>query len=234
MASSSTTFWRGFAAGAATGFTALALLNRAGRTSRSVVRLDKSIQIGRSVEEVFNAWNDFEHLSRASHIIEAVRRHGDRSHWQINLDGRRLAWDSEIEQFIPNQAVGWKSLRGPKHTGRINFSPLGNDTLVQVVMNYQPPLPWLRPFFPTMSMHLEKFLERVLRDFKASLEGKGQEGREQPVRGTGTYGPGGERPAHEKARASGFRSAADISAQQPVKPTAVNPVEYTRPPERKS
>ncbi len=234
MARRSRYFWRGFAAGTVAGFGSLAILNLAVRARRPVVRLEKSIQIGRPVAEVFREWNDFERLPRASSIIEGVRQQGNRSSWRINIDGKRFGWESEIEQFIPNQAVGWKSLSGPKHTGRISFSPVGNDTLVQVVMNYHPPLALLRPLFPTMSVHLENFIERALRDFKAMLEGKGQEGREQPVRATGTYGPGTERPAHESARTTGFRSSADIAGQEQVKPAGGNPVEFTRPPEAKS
>ena len=54
------------------------------------------------------------------------------------LDGRKVQWDAEVEQFIPKQAIGWKSVNGPKHTGRITFAPIGNDTLVQVTMNWKP------------------------------------------------------------------------------------------------
>ncbi len=232
MASRSTRrFWQGFAAGTAAGIGSLALVNLAVRARRPVVRLEKSIQIGRPVSEVFNSWIDFERLPRVSEIIEEVRQEGERSHWRINIDGRRIEWDAEVEQLIPNQAVGWKSRSGPQHTGRISFSPVGNDTLVQVVMNYHPPLAILRPFFPTMSQHLENFIEKALRDFKASLEGKGQEA---PLRATGTFGPGAERPAHESARTTGFRSASEASAESSVQPQAANPVEFTRPPEAKS
>ncbi len=226
-------FWRGFGIGTAAGVGAVALINLAVRARRPVVRLEKSIQVGRAVEEVFNAWTDFERLSRMSDIIEEIRLDGDRTHWRVNIDGKRITWDSEIEQFIPNRAVGWKSVSGPKHTGRVDFSSLGNDTLVHIVMNYHPPVILLRPFFPTVAIHLENFIEKTLRDFKASLEGKGQEGREA-IRGTGTYGPGSERLADEAARTTGFRSSAEVSGQAPVNPASVNPVEFTRPPDAKS
>ncbi len=233
MTRSKRRFWQGFAAGTAVGIGSLAALNLAVRTRRPVVRLEKSIQIGRPVSEVFNSWIDFEQLPRVSDMVEEVRQEGERSHWRINIDGKRIEWDAEVEQLIPNQAVGWKSRSGPKHTGRISFSPVSNDTLVQVVMNYHPPFSLLRPFFPTLSQHLENFIEKVLRDFKASLEGKGQEGRESS-RATGTFGPGAERAAHESARTTGFRSSSDVSAQSTAQPPAANPVEFTRPPEAKN
>ena len=88
---------------------------------------------------VFHAWSDFENFPRLVRLVEDVRVNGKRSHWKVRLNGRTLEWDAELTQNIPNQALGWKSLNGPKHTGRINFSPLGRDTVVHVVMNYGPP-----------------------------------------------------------------------------------------------
>ncbi len=235
MARSSKRFWEGFAAGAAAGFGSLAVINLASRARRPVVRLEKSLQIGKPVEDVFKLWSNFERLPQVSDLVQEIRRDGNQTHWRILLDGKEFQWDAEIEQFIPNEAIGWKSLSGPKHTGRISFSPLGSDTLVHVVMNYHPPLGLLRPFFPPMGQHLENSIERALRDFKAALEGKGQEDAGRPLRATGTLGPGTERLAHEASRATGFRSGAEIAADA-AKPTGnqVNPVEFTRPPDAKS
>ena len=229
--------WRGFAAGAATGagltFGSVALVNALTRRHPRVVRLEKSIQVGRPSYEVFDRWASLDRLPRWSDCIEEVRSSGDRSHWKVKVDGRRLEWDAEIEQFIPNQAIGWKSVNGPKHTGRITFSPVGADTLVQVTMNYAPPSRLFQPFASNVGHYLERYIEQALRDFKASLEGKGQEGA-APVsrasserigpgttqsdvrRATGTYGSA--RPDNEPVDKFGAR---------------MNPVDYTSPPEAK-
>ena len=144
-----------------------------GRNAGSrIIRLEKSIQIGRPVEEVFSAWTDWERLPRASENIADIRHYGDRSHWRVRLDGQEFEWDAIVEQKIPNQAIGWKSVRGPKHTGRVTFSPVGNDTLVLITMNYAPPIRILRPFLSSVSGHLEGLIEKVLRDFKASVESR--------------------------------------------------------------
>ncbi len=223
-------FWQGIAIGTAAGFGSFALLSRLVGAGSQVVRLEKSLQIGRPLAEVFDAW--FAILPQTSSLIEEFRREGNLSHWKVRVDGKVIEWDSEIEQFIPNQTVGWKSVRGPKHTGRVSFSPVGDDTMVHVVMNYAPPIPLLRPFFPQIGVRLEGFIDQVLRDFKAALEGKGQQRREEPLRATGTQGPLGERGS----RATAFRSRADVKAQSQVNPTGpeANPVEFSRPPEAKS
>jgi len=214
-------FWKGFAAGVATGaggtvgiLLALNYIGRAGH--RRVVRLEKSIQIGAPVEDVFRAWLDMERLPQLSDVIEQVRRDGDRSHWTVHIDGRQFEWDAEIEQFILNQAIGWKSLTGSRNSGRITFSPLGTDTIVHVTMNYAPPIRLLTPFVTSFSARIEEVIEKVLRDVKAALEAKTERPLPKPVESTGTYGP--ELGGTQHTRFGG----------------APNPVEFTRPPEAKS
>ncbi|HVU47804.1 MAG TPA: hypothetical protein VHD85_16855, partial [Terracidiphilus sp.] len=59
----------GFGLGAA-GATAILLPQLMGRAGRSrIIRLEKSIQIGRPVQEVFEAWTDWERLPRVSENI---------------------------------------------------------------------------------------------------------------------------------------------------------------------
>lgn len=171
-------YWNGFATGAAVGVgtsvAALLLTKLVGRTTSSrVIRLEKSLQIGRPVQEVFNAWSDLDQLARSSPLIRSISSSQGRAHWSVELDGQQIEWDAETEQLIPNQAIGWKSVNGPKHTGRVSFSPIENDTLVSVTMNYVPPLRVLR-LYP-LRERIQKHFEQVLRDFKASLEGRGQE-----------------------------------------------------------
>jgi uncharacterized membrane protein len=148
------------------------------------------LQIGRPVQEVFESWAHLDRLPQWSPAIRSISHSGDHSHWIAEIGGKQIEWDAEVEQFIPNQAIGWKSLNGPKHTGRITFSPLGNDTVVNVTMNYAPPLSLLRPFVEgPIRNNVEGYLDQVLRDFKAALEGKGQESQQTD---TGTYASRGQ------------------------------------------
>lgn len=173
-------FWKGFAAGAAAGTGAgfgSWLLSRAvfHRADSTVVRLEKSVQIGAPIDAVFRAWSNLEHLPRRLRAVEEVRVRGARSRWRVHFDGKSFEWDAKLTQNIRNQALGWKSVSGPKHIGRITFSPLGRDTEVRVVMNYAPPGGELAGDLLGHSTALEQYLGQALRDFKAALEGKGQE-----------------------------------------------------------
>ena len=208
-------FWKGFTAGAAAGagagFGSWLLFTIFHRRQSHVVRLEKSVQIGRPIEDVFHAWSDFANLPRLVRLVEEVRVQGKRSHWKMRLNDRSFEWNAELTQNIPNQALGWKSISGPKHTGRINFSPLGRDTEIHVVMNYAPPGGELAGDFTGQTSGLQRYLGQALRDFKAALEGKGQEatgdtaglGRRAPTgvsgqqaQATGTYSRESELSGH--------------------------------------
>lgn len=167
-------FLSGFTAGAAigtlAGFVGVLAFRRASTgTDYRIVRLEKSINIGRPVPAVFNAWSNFERLPQIIRFIKRVDRFGAHSRWLVNIDGRQFQWDAEVTQVAPNQSIAWKSLSGPKHTGRISFAPLRDQTVVHVTMNYVPPLGELGSMAP-LDWHLEDWIERALREFKAALE----------------------------------------------------------------
>jgi len=134
------------------------------------LRPEKSINIGRPVQAVFDAWSNFEHLPGLIDFVKKIERFGAQSRWSVNIDGRQFQWDAQITKVVPGQSIGWKSLSGPKHTGRISFAPLEDQTLVHVTMNYAPPLGELGSMLP-IDQHLENWIERGLREFKAALEG---------------------------------------------------------------
>ena len=185
---------------------------------------EKSIQIARPPAEVFDAWSDLEQLPMMIEALDSVSSIGNRSHWNVRVIGRKLQWNAELTQLIPNEAMGWKSVDGPKHSGRVTFSPLGNDTLVHVQMNYVPPARILRRALSPFSGDLEGYIEQALREVKAYLENRPKSAvteryRQDALgRATGTHGPGPELVADQ---------------QNPKFGTPSTPVEYTAPTEAK-
>lgn len=230
-------FWSGFAAGA--GVAVGALLGLRYFTTRDlasqILRVERSVQVGAPVEQVFAEWSDFNRLRNHISAVKEVRTFGSRSHWVVEVDGKTFEWDAELSQNIPGQALGWKSLSGPQHTGRVTFAPVGKDTLILVTMNYHPPLGRLAKALGPVQDELEHQVEQALRDFKAALEGKGQS---QFERATGTHG--GSRTGEVGTPGAGARDnsmglepptpvdspsgAVDYTVEKP------GTVSYTRPP----
>jgi uncharacterized membrane protein len=209
MPSSSDRFWPGFATGALIGTAGavaaymIAAAFRGGRDTR-IVRFETSQQIGRPVAEVFKAWSAYERLPEIIDLVEEVHVGGRTSHWRVNIDGRVFEWQAETTQFIPNESIGWKSVSGPKNSGRVTFGPLGKDTLMHVSINYAPPLGRFGGLLSPMTEHIESYIEEALRQFKHAVEtGRTvaeERGRPQPAgwrqyeqreRATGTFGSSG-------------------------------------------
>jgi uncharacterized membrane protein len=214
-------FWTGFAWGAAAvAGTGLAVTTLRRKGGSRILRLEKSIQIAKPLHDVFDVWSNPEDLSRLSGMIARVRTYGNRSRWIVVVNGVPVEWESEITQFVPYQAIGWKSLCGPKHTGRVTFSQIGEDTLVHVHMNYAPPMRLFRPLLSPFTGNLEGYIEQALREIKSALENRSGSRRDQrdEARSTGTYGPGPELLTEKQNTKYGAPSA---------------PVEYTAPPEAK-
>lgn len=178
-------FFSGIGAGVTLGAAAVlaAQAIKPGRNKR-VLRIEKSIEIGAPVSEVFGAWADLASLPQRISTVRNVTHLGDRFHWEVEVGGQSFRWDAVVTQFVPEQALGWKSLSGPKHSGRITFSPLREDTLLHVQMNYAPPLGRVSAMLSPVEEQLESYVEHALHEFKASLERTSQ----QQGSATGTYG----------------------------------------------
>jgi uncharacterized membrane protein len=247
-------FWSGFGLGALTGASAgvaafMAASGRASSNDKRILRLERSIQIGRSVEDVFSEWSQLETLPGKISTVRRVEVSGQRSNWLVAVDGKDFEFDAETIQVIPNQAIGWKSINGPKHSGRINFARLGDDTLVHVSMNYAPPLGVFARLLTPITDHLESQIDLALRDFKRALEGTSERDeapgtralRSQGMRRTGPASAGWDEP--EAQRATGTDGPRAINP--PGTPgthledrsgNVLNPgaVDYTRPPRDRS
>ncbi|HUR37651.1 MAG TPA: SRPBCC family protein [Terriglobales bacterium] len=220
-------YWGGFAAGALIGTaaaaTAVMVANYLARNrDHRILRLEDSIQVARPVEEVFRAWSEFTNLPDYIDAIRNVQVQGTHSIWTVSANGKESRWEAETVQFIPNEAIGWKSVTGPKHTGRISFSPLGDQTIVHVTMNYASPLGRFTLLASPVSEVITSVVNEALRDFKAAMEGRGSRRSET----------GGHREPSTAAwrENKGSRKDVRLSEAERKEPASVD---YTRPPQAK-
>jgi uncharacterized membrane protein len=122
----------------------LSLSNPATAGGRSN-RVNKSIVINSSPEELYQFWHDFENLPRFMHHLESVRVTGDgRSHWVAKAPaGASVEWDAEVTEDRPNELIAWRSLEGADvyNRGSVRFerAPGGRGTIVRVEIDYDPP-----------------------------------------------------------------------------------------------
>lgn len=110
------------------------------------IRVDKAITIGCSRPEVYRFWRKFENLPLFMRHLKSVARVDDKhSHWAVEgPGGRTYSWEAEINNEIPNELIGWRSLKGSDvdAAGSVRFqdAPGGRGTEVYVELQYNPPL----------------------------------------------------------------------------------------------
>jgi uncharacterized membrane protein len=122
----------------------LSLANPAGGEEASN-RVNKSIVINSSPEELYQYWRNFENLPSFMHHLESVTVTGEgRSHWVATAPaGTTVEWDAEITEDRPNELIAWRSLEGADvyNRGSVRFerAPGGRGTVVRVEIDYDPP-----------------------------------------------------------------------------------------------
>lgn len=108
-------------------------------------KVEKSITINRSPEELYRFWRNFENLPRFMNHLESVKTiEGNRSHWVAKAPaGSTVEWDAEIYNEKENELIAWRSLEGADvdNAGSVRFEPAtgGRGTVVRVTLKYDPP-----------------------------------------------------------------------------------------------
>lgn len=119
--------------------------NRAGVAGNRGIKVEKSVLIDKSPEELYRFWHNFENLPRFMNHLESVQVKDDRrSHWVAKAPlGTTVEWDAEIINEKENELIAWRSLEGAdvNNAGSVRFQPArsGRGTEVKVSLEYDPP-----------------------------------------------------------------------------------------------
>jgi uncharacterized membrane protein len=109
------------------------------------INVEESVTINRSPGELYRFWRDLENLPRFMRHLESVERITETlSRWRAKgPGGKRVEWNAEIINEIPDRLIGWKSIEGSDviSAGSVNFEDAGpgRGTRVRVRLQYSPP-----------------------------------------------------------------------------------------------
>jgi len=141
------------------------------------IKVEKSVIINRTPEELYRFWRNFENLPRFMNHLEAVQVIDDkRSHWIAKAPaGRSVEWDAEIYNEKDGEMIAWRTLENADvaSAGSVHFeSATGlRGTVVRVVLKYDPPAGKLGAFIARLfGENPEQQIEEDLRRFKQLME----------------------------------------------------------------
>ena len=109
------------------------------------VRVERSVTIARSPEQLYAFWRDFRNLPRVmQHLEDVTLLDGDRSRWRAKAPaGQSVEWEAEIINEVPNELIAWRSVAEATvpNAGSVHFTPApgGRGTVLRVIIEYEPP-----------------------------------------------------------------------------------------------
>lgn len=123
------------------------LYTQAGKHSLSPVNVNikSSFIVHKPRHEVYGFWRKLDNLPLFMNHLERVDViDQQRSHWVLKLPTgvATVSWDAEIVMDVPDEMLGWSSLPESiiDNAGKVRFRDTpGGDTLIDVVITYQPP-----------------------------------------------------------------------------------------------
>jgi uncharacterized membrane protein len=102
-------------------------------------RIEKEIEVTAPLRVVYNQWTQFEEFPRFMEGVQEVRQLDDkRLFWRAEILGKKLEWEAEIFEQIPDQRIAWRSIMGKSNAGAVYFTGLGDKTRVRLVLDYEP------------------------------------------------------------------------------------------------
>jgi uncharacterized membrane protein len=138
-------------------------------------RIQKSIDVDRPLQQVYNQWTQFEEFPRFMEGVKEVKQLDDtRLHWVAEIAGKEKQWNAKIIEQIPDLRVAWESESGEYTSGVVSFQALGPDrTRVTLEISYDPKgfIENAGDTIGVVSRRIENDLER----FKEFIENRGQE-----------------------------------------------------------
>ena len=106
----------------------------------------RTISVGRSPDEVYAFWRDFENLPLFMyHLVSVENSGGGHSHWVARgPSGLNVEWDAEIVEDRPGELISWRTVGRDddiQHSGSVSFisAPDDRGTEVHVELSYDPP-----------------------------------------------------------------------------------------------
>jgi uncharacterized membrane protein len=145
--------------------------------ARQGFKLEKTIVIDCTPEELYRFWRRFENLPQVMRHLKDVRSIDSRhSRWVAEgAAGKDVHWDAEIINERPDEMISWRSLPGGDldTAGSIHFHRLPHDhaTEVTISMKYNPPAGKIGAQIATLlGEGLEAKLDEDLESFKQVME----------------------------------------------------------------
>ena len=128
--------------------------------------VQQAIEVSAPLHTVYEQLAAFENYPRFMSGVRAVTPIGaDRTHWIMEVDGKRREFDARITERTLDERVSWSTMEGPVLAETLTLRPLG-ETKTQVVAQMEADIAFLMPSDRHGQASLTKRLKEDLTMFK--------------------------------------------------------------------
>lgn len=132
--------------------------------------VQQAVEVSAPLHTVYEQLAAFENYPRfMSGVQEVTPLGGNRTHWIMEVDGKRREFDAQITERSLDERVSWSTMEGPLLAETITLRPMG-ETKTQVVAQLEADLAFLMPAGRHGQASLIKRLKTDLTTFKSLVE----------------------------------------------------------------
>ena len=132
--------------------------------------VQQAIEVSAPLHTVYEQLAAFENYPRFMSGVREVTPIGDnRTHWVMDLDGKRREFDAQITERSLDERVSWSTTEGPLLAETITVRPMG-ETKTQVVAQLEADIAYLMPRDRHGQATLTRRLKEDLTTFKGLVE----------------------------------------------------------------
>jgi len=121
-------------------------MNRSPRADQTAATtVSRSVTIGRSEDELYEAWRDPHVFSQImGHFAEITATGEDHYRWTVHGPaGAALSWETRLVESEPGEVIRWQTVGDAPvpNSGSVRFRPAPGDrgTLVTLSLDFDPP-----------------------------------------------------------------------------------------------
>ncbi|WP_250028037.1 SRPBCC family protein [Paractinoplanes maris] len=132
--------------------------------------VQQAIEVSAPLHTVYEQLAAFENYPQfMSGVREVTPIGGDRTHWIMDVEGKRREFDAQIIERSMDERVSWATTEGPLLAETITLRPMG-ETKTQVVAQLEADIAFLMPNDRHGQASLNKRLKADLTAFKGLVE----------------------------------------------------------------
>lgn len=100
----------------------------------------ESITVNVPVMDAYGQWSRFDELPNFMSGVSRVDVGPDgMTHWVVDIGGVTREFDAQVLMAEPDRRVSWTSVAGPRHSGTVEFVPVGaTSTRVTAHLDIEP------------------------------------------------------------------------------------------------